>query len=84
MFKNYKSKPIIRSAYLITDKDIIKHFNDKSEVLVCTEAGNIRANASIPPVAGDYIVKLSEADVYHCPREVFKERNVLTALKEEA
>lgn len=37
---------------------------------------NIRFDASVDPIEGDYVIKLSETDIYHVPAKVFEAKYV--------
>jgi hypothetical protein len=79
MFKDYQSKPTVRNAHEVTDNDkIVTHTDPSTSLLI---------NDSIPlgltfkhyePVAvGDFIVYLTDDDIYHCSRSVFMDRNIV-------
>lgn len=72
-FKDYQSKPIIRKAHEITDKD---------ELLFNAELSQLTINGETvacfqEPKIGDYIVFLNDTDIYHCSKSVFEDRNVV-------
>lgn len=72
-FRDYQSKPITRRAAVIPADAHIEYNPERSEAVVSGVAFKCYEN----PVHGDYIVHLSEADVYHCSKAVFEERNVV-------
>ena len=75
-FKSYKSKPVIRSAYEIQSNDAI-HAVGESEFYMSIGGNDVAFKAHETIFPGDFIVYLDDKDVYHCRREVFKERNEL-------
>jgi hypothetical protein len=75
-FKSYTSKPILRDAYEIKATDVI-HAVSESEFYIEIGGKNIRFNAHETIFPGDFVVYLTDSDVYHCRREVFRERNEL-------
>jgi hypothetical protein len=80
MFKEYQSKPITRSAHLITDLDKIHKVEglEATYTLVPYDSPNQVQFAAYEEVkVGDYIVYLKDDDIYHCSAEVFAERNIV-------
>ena len=75
-FKRYHSKPIVRLAYQIKEKDLIYTDNDESDDHFIDFNGERLTFVAHQEVkAGDYIVYLNESDIYHCSKQVFEERN---------
>jgi len=74
-FQNYESRPVTRQAYEIQRGDEIKtdSVTDMYGLRIDGEFIKFTANAQI--YAGDFIVYISDHDIYHCPRNVFLERN---------
>ena len=72
-FKDYQSKPITRTAAVIPEGVPIVYTPENSEATV----SDVTFKCYEKPVAGDFVVHLSEEDVYHCSKAVFAERNVL-------
>jgi len=80
MFKEYHSKPVVRLAYEVVDTDSITEVADKPATSTITTAGSHLEFKHYEPVAvGDYIVYLTDTDVYHCSKAVFLERNIVPA-----
>jgi hypothetical protein len=80
MFKEYKSKEIIRKAYEIKPEDVIRQGLGDAviwRVLSKEHGETVEFVAHQEVVAGDFIVFLNDEDVYHCSREVFFERNIV-------
>lgn len=79
-FKEYESKPVKRMAFQIT-ADMEIEAGDCPDWFVSTEAGEdidvVCFKAYQQPVVGDWIVRLTEDDTYHCTDQVFRERNVV-------
>jgi hypothetical protein len=76
-FKDYQSKPIVRRAMEILPEHTIDYREDNKVVRVYFSVGYITAVAHEKVNVGDFIVYLSEEDIYHCRREVFMERNIV-------
>ncbi len=75
MFKEYKSKPIIRKAHEITEQDKLTWDMYDHCAYIQYEGKSLCFTCHGEPKVGDYIVYLNDEDVYHCNREVFHERN---------
>tara|TARA_R110002096_G_scaffold388215_2_gene582495 strand:+ start:636 stop:872 length:237 start_codon:yes stop_codon:yes gene_type:complete len=77
MFKEYESKPITRQAYQIKMSDhvipIIKQFAKTGQY----KLHGITFAASTEVNTNDWIVYISETDIYHCTDALFRERNVV-------
>ena len=78
-FKPYESRPVIRQAFQLT----ASHTVTKSDVHPATyfvshcTADTVQFKAYQEPVVGDWIVRLTEDDTYHCTDAVFRERNIV-------
>jgi hypothetical protein len=80
-FKAYDSKPVIRWAFQITDQhDFAKIGEAKYMIMEKTQhtTNMIRFKAHEEVKVGDWVVKLTESDTYHCTDAVFRERNIIT------
>jgi hypothetical protein len=76
MFKSYDSKPIQRLAVQIKDASSVKKvaFN----TYCYTEDGvSVTFKAYIEPIQGDWVVRLTAEDTYHCTDSVFRDRNIV-------
>lgn len=77
LFQPYQSKPIERQAYQIQPHDkihpVIKQFAKTGEYTV--QGVIFKAHEEVK--VGDWIVRLTEDDTYHCTDEVFRERNIV-------
>jgi hypothetical protein len=71
-FMPYESKPITRMAMEIPVDGLVTEIGPKTYMFQ-----DITFVAHVQPVAGDYIVRLSETDTYHVERAVFHDRNVV-------
>ncbi len=74
MFKTYQNKPTTRKAHLITGEE--KNMTMVGDDYPCQhdveiDGGLVSFNASEPVNIGDYIIKLSDDDIYHCNAKVF-------------
>ena len=75
LFKPYESKPVTRMAFQITSAP-------EDEVISYSEASTyycrgVMFKAYEEPKVGDWIVRLTETDTYHCTDAVFRERNIV-------
>lgn len=84
MFKDYESKPTRRKAMKITEDMTLKDEGDPGEnIMRCGYDDQDRTRSRIDfkyhqdVKVGDYIVYLTENDIYHCSAEVFAERNII-------
>ncbi|WP_232733459.1 Gp49 family protein [Vibrio sp. HA2012] len=80
-FRLYESKPTIREAYQIRADDFFEPLVGSSELSdrMKINIGGIEYIFAYhePVKAGDYVVFLTESDIYHCNQEVFVERNII-------
>ena len=76
MFKPYEAKPITRMAYEVQLGDHIDRLDDSTSEIF-TQWGGCVFKHYEPVKPGDYIVRLTETDTYHCTRAVFHERNIV-------
>lgn len=72
-FKDYQSKPVVRSAHEVSDEDSIVKVGEATYQI----NEELIFKAYEPVVPGDFIVYLTAEDVYHCSRSVFLERNIV-------
>ena len=72
-FKPYESQPITRMAYQVRPTDVIGAVAESTSMLDGVEFKHYEKVQ-----AGDWIVRLSETDTYHCTDAVFRERNVVS------
>lgn len=80
MFKEYKSKQIIRLAHKVVKGDIINSVADMEATyqLYMHDTGETAFfNAYEEVKVGDYVVRLTIEDTYHCSAAVFAERNII-------
>lgn len=78
-WKSYEAKPITRQAIEITDsakvhqdlRDPNTWYYDLDDINV------VKFKAHQAVEQGDYIVRLTEEDTYHCSKAVFHERNIV-------
>lgn len=77
MFKEYQSKAITRLAYQVEEGDTISGVFglQSTSVLTTPNQDSVRFKHYEPVKVGDYIVYLTEDDIYHCTEQVFLERN---------
>lgn len=79
-FKSFQSKPIERQAFQITAEHEWAKVGDATYIIAeKTEETQalVRFKAYEEPGIGDWIVRLTEADTYHCTDAVFRERNIV-------
>ena len=79
-FKPYEAKPVTRMAFQITDKHgWVKRGEATYSITEITEhtTNIITFKAYEEPKLGDWVVRLTEADTYHCTDAVFRERNIV-------
>jgi hypothetical protein len=81
-FKPYESKPVTRMAFQIRDIHVVKKSKSEESSYFINQLGDIVSNsikfkAYEEPKVGDWIVRLTDTDTYHCTDEVFRERNVV-------
>lgn len=78
MYTRYESKPITRLAYQITRNDVITEANEEATYTLKVDSWlPVIFKATEPVKLGDYIIYLSETDIYHCDATVFAERNIV-------
>ena len=70
MFQLYETKPVVKPALQITPNDII-HKIDESTSLFERNGREVKFSHTAEVVVGDYVVRQSEKDIYHCPQDVF-------------
>ncbi len=75
MFKTYLGRAIKRQAHKITADDKIHAIDDNTSMLV---EGSVVFKFHQPVNVGDYIVRASDSDIYHCSSDVFHARNVIS------
>ena len=77
-FQKYQSKPVERTAYEITGNEDIEH-QGAGAAVAKLEVGDMTINVVFSATqyikVGDFIVYLNDNDIYHCPRDVFLDRN---------
>ncbi len=79
-FLLYESKPTIREAYQIKSDDLIQVVEGsvtQGKALINISDVNYTFAFHEPVNAGDYVIFLTESDIYHCNQKVFKERNIV-------
>lgn len=82
-FKSYESKPITRQAFQIKSNMLIAYGEEGSFGMVNEVVGGriqfppVKFKAYLLPVHGDWVVRLTETDTYHCTDAVFRERNIV-------
>lgn len=75
-FEAYQGKPVIRHAYRVVPGDVIESVGEATyRIQIAGQAVEFKAYE--PVSTGDYIVHLSDDDIYHCRANVFHERNVV-------
>jgi hypothetical protein len=78
LFQSYESKPIVRQAFQIKEgMEIYQESVPQSTWRVGYMGSSVLFKAYQPPVVGDWIVRLTEEDTYHCTDTVFRERNIV-------
>lgn len=84
-FHQYESKPVTRTAYQLTKRDLVtmtwNHdlVSNTAKAMIQIEGKKVVFAFHCRPdeiKAGDYVVFLNENDTYHCSEEVFNERNI--------
>lgn len=73
-FMPYESKPITRMAMEIPVDGLVTETAPNTY-----QFEDVVFKAYKQPVAGDYIVRLTEDDTYHVERAVFMDRNAVVA-----
>jgi hypothetical protein len=77
MFNTYESKPVTRIAYQLQPEDIIVQYGLSDEYKVVIEGNWVTFKAHQAIEDYDWVVYLTEEDVYHCSDEVFRARNIV-------
>lgn len=84
-FYQYESKPVTRTAYQLTKRDLVTmtwshvHESNSAKAVIQIEGKKVVFAFHCRPdeiKVGDYVVFLNENDTYHCSEEVFNERNI--------
>jgi hypothetical protein len=79
-FKPYESKPVTRMAFQLTENHAWAKI-EAATYMVAEDTLNttniIRFKAYQEPQIGDWIVRLTSEDTYHCTDIVFRERNIV-------
>lgn len=76
-FVPFLGKPVIRRAFKLSPRHKVKHLKGEIEV-TDLETGDVliaQIANDVLATTGDYIVRLSGEDTYHCTAMVFKQRN---------
>lgn len=82
-FTRYESRPITRLAHRITEQDRINFTGEMGKLRLTPKHGEPVDFVHYGEVmTGDYVVYLNDQDVYHCSREVFIERNLVSEEEE--
>lgn len=81
-FKPYEAKPVTRQAFQITDEHEFTCLGGSDWLIGPANAGNntvqmIRFKAHQAVEKGDWVVRLTDDDTYHCTDAVFRERNIV-------
>lgn len=71
-FVPYESKPVTRMAYQVQEADVITAVGEAT-----SELRGVTFKHYEPVQVGDWIVRLTEEDTYHCTDAVFRERNIV-------
>tara|TARA_R110002012_G_C11612378_1_gene608272 strand:- start:642 stop:932 length:291 start_codon:yes stop_codon:yes gene_type:complete len=80
-FKEYAPKPIVREAFPITADMKITWVPETKRATVDNGSSTQTFTSTVKPKHGDFVCKSSAGNIYHSPREVFLERNVVEALR---
>lgn len=83
-FNPYESKPVTRMAFQITAHMSIVCNHGSDWYVTCgpehdMELVHFKAHEQVN--TGDWIVRLTETDTYHCTDAVFRERNIVKEIK---
>ena len=73
-FKKYESKPVTRTAYQVKENDRIQGVGE-CQFIINIDGKDVSFKAYETVEPGDFIVYLTDDDVYHCREAVFRERN---------
>lgn len=79
-FKPYEAKPVTRMAFQINDGHVVEYIKEATYSII--EPLNpfetrYEFKAYQYPLVGDWVVRLTEEDTYHCTDTVFRERNIV-------
>jgi hypothetical protein len=79
VFYPYETKPITRYARQIKEAKEVEKVLDipNTYLLVLGFATPIPFKAYEEPKVGDWVVRLTKEDTYHCTDAVFRERNIV-------
>tara|TARA_R100001039_G_C1845090_1_gene105441 strand:+ start:524 stop:1153 length:630 start_codon:yes stop_codon:yes gene_type:complete len=75
-FMTYQGKPTTRDAYCVQPGDVIESAGEATYRTVI-EGKAVEFKAYEQVNVGDYIVYLTDSDIYHCRADVFHERNIV-------
>lgn len=79
-FKPFEAKPVTRMAFQITDQHEFAKIGE-AEYMIAEKTQHttnmIRFKAYEEPKIGDWVVRLTQEDTYHCSDAVFRERNIV-------
>lgn len=87
IFLHYESKPVTRMAFQITHNHVIVKPKVRGgadySIAAIFGPGNvitaaIKFKAHEEPKVGDWIIRVTEEDTYHCTDAVFRERNIVS------
>ena len=81
-FKPYQSKPVERQAFQITSNMEWAKVAEATYMIHLPDMGEptpdmIKFKAYEEPKVGDWVVRLTAEDTYHCTDAVFRERNIV-------
>lgn len=86
-FLPYNSKPVVRMAFQITEQHNITKIGEATYHCSITTTDPVYSavlfKAYEEPKVGDWIVRLTEEDTYHCTDAVFRERNIVDSICKE-
>jgi hypothetical protein len=81
-FLPYKAKPVTRMAIQIQAWHVVTAVVGAESTYVLIDEASDESDAIVfkayqVPVTGDWVVRRTEEDTYHCADAVFRERNVV-------
>ena len=76
-WNEYQSRPVVRVAYEIKRDDEVTATGEEATFSIKIDGEHVEFKAYEQPEAGDYVVRLTKEDTYHCRRDVFHDRNVV-------
>ena len=80
-FKSYEAKPVTRHAFQLTDMHEWCKLPQEATYIVSEKTDQttnfIKFKAYEEPKVGDWVVRLTAEDTYHCTDVVFRERNIV-------